>query len=63
MWVTHLLIQQTFIKLFVMYQTQVSARGSETKDTDLALLEIHQRTVIVEARRLKGDGEISKMTM
>lgn len=30
---------------------QVSAGGSEIKDTDLALLEVHMGALIVEAKR------------
>ena len=53
--VTHSLTQQTFIKLFVRYERQVSAGGSEIKDMDLALLEIHLGALMVEAKRLRRD--------
>lgn len=50
--VAHLLIQQIYIKLRVRYQTQLCPRGSEIKDTDLALVEIYLGDLTLEVRRL-----------
>ena len=53
--VAHLLIQQTFIELFVRYQAQVCARGLEIRDTDLTLVEVYLGALMVEVRRLRGE--------
>lgn len=54
--VAHLLIQQIYIKLCVRYQTQLCSRGSEIKDTELALVEIYLGDLMLEVRRLGERG-------
>lgn len=52
--VAHLLIQQTFIAVCKVSDTG-TCWGSEIKDTDQAILEVHLGALMGEVRQLRGD--------